>query len=44
MALWPILDLTNKVRNRERNEKMHGRNIRFGQDLNQGRLVEKPIP
>ena len=36
--------LTNKVRNKETNEKMHGRNIKFGQDLNHGRLVEKPIP
>ena len=36
--------LTNKVRNKGTNELMHGRNIRFGQDLNQGRLVEKPIP
>ena len=36
--------LTNKVCNKESNEYLHGRNIRFEQDLNQGRLVEKPIP
>ena len=36
--------LTNEVRNKETNEQMHGRNIRSGQDLNQGRLDEKPIP
>ena len=41
MALWPIPDdpppphLTNKVRKKETNEDMHGRNIRSGQDLNQ---------
>ena len=35
--------LTNKVRNKETNEYMHGRNIRSGLDLNQGRLDEKPI-
>ena len=27
--------------NKETNEQMHGRNIRFGQDLNQGHLVER---
>ena len=27
--------LTNKVRKKETNERMHGRNIRFGQDSNQ---------
>ena len=27
--------LTNKVRNKETHEYMHGRNIRFGWDLNQ---------
>ena len=46
MALWPISDeppSSNKVRNKETNEKMHGRNARSGKVLNQGRLDENPI-
>ena len=39
-----LSDLTNKVRNKETNELIHVRNIRSGQDSNQGRLDEKPIP
>ena len=31
----------NKVRDKETNEYLHGRHINFGQDLNQGCLVEK---
>ena len=34
---------TNKVCNKETNEKMHGGNIRSRQDSNQGRPYEKPI-
>ena len=34
----------DKVHNKETKEQMHGRNIRFMLDLNQGRLDEKPIP
>ena len=36
--------LTNKVRNKETNKKMHDRNIRSGWDLNQGLPDKKPIP
>ena len=39
-----VLCLYNKVCNKETNEEMYGRNIRSGEDLNQGRLDEKPIP
>ena len=40
----PMSALTNKVRNKETNEQMQSRKIRFGQDLNQGRLDERPVP
>ena len=33
--------ITNKVCNNETNKQIHVRNIRSGQDLNQGRLDEK---
>ena len=43
-AICSYTILMNKVRNKETNEQMHGRNIRSECILNQGHPDEKPIP